>query len=182
MSGPQAPGQPSALPAGRPPEPARPLVIVSGGQTGVDRAALAFARAHGIAVAGWCPRGGWAEDLPDPPGIRAHWPQLRETDSADPAERTRRNVEDAERLLVLWPPGAVSPGTALAIAHARALGRPVAEVRLQAPDAIARIAAALAEGGRLCIAGPRESEWPRGGEVACRMLRAAWARLSAAPG
>lgn len=134
------------------------LVIVSGGQTGVDRAALTFARGHGIAIAGWCPRGGWAEDMPDPPGICRHFPELRETETADPAERTKRNVALAGRLLVLGRGGASSPGTALAIAEARALGRPVIVVELGSPAAEAEVADALAAGGCLNVAGPRESE------------------------
>src|SRR3974390_1047297 len=40
------------------------LKIASGGQTGVDRAALDIACELGIAYRGWCPKGGWAEDLP----------------------------------------------------------------------------------------------------------------------
>ncbi|MGE3778407.1 MAG: putative molybdenum carrier protein, partial [Pirellulaceae bacterium] len=35
--------------------------IVSGGQTGVDRAALDVARSLGIPHGGWCPRGRLAE-------------------------------------------------------------------------------------------------------------------------
>jgi len=158
------------------------LVIVSGGQTGIDRAALRFAEAAGLPYAGWCPRGGWAEDCPQPPGVRARWPALRETETEDPAERTRRNVETADGLLVLWPPGVRSPGTALALAHARALGRPVAEVHLHAPDAAAKIARALACGGRLNIAGPRGSEWPPGERVAFALLTAAWGGAAAAGG
>ena len=38
------------------------LTIVSGGQTGVDRAALDVAIELGIPYRGWCPKGGWAED------------------------------------------------------------------------------------------------------------------------
>ena len=45
------------------------LKIVSGGQTGVDRAALDVAIARGIAYGGWCPLSGWAEDLPTRPGL-----------------------------------------------------------------------------------------------------------------
>lgn len=46
------------------------LTIVSGGQTGVDRAALDVAIEQGIPYRGWCPKGGWAEDRPSP----ACWP------------------------------------------------------------------------------------------------------------
>ena len=77
------------------------ITILSGGQTGVDRAALDAAIERGLAYRGWCPRGGSAEDLPEPPGLLARYPHLRETPEADPAERTRRNVRDGDRLLVL---------------------------------------------------------------------------------
>ncbi|MGH7992566.1 MAG: YpsA SLOG family protein, partial [Limisphaerales bacterium] len=54
------------------------LKIISGGQTGVDRAALDFAIRHGFEHGGWCPRGRLAEDGVIPPIYR-----LRETDSAE---------------------------------------------------------------------------------------------------
>ena len=50
------------------------LTIVSGGQTGVDRAALDVAIELGIPYRGWCPKGGWAEDMPNPPGVLALYP------------------------------------------------------------------------------------------------------------
>ncbi len=44
-----------------------PLTIISGGQTGADRAALDFALTHGLAHGGWCPKDRLAEDgiIPD---------------------------------------------------------------------------------------------------------------------
>jgi hypothetical protein len=65
-----------------------PACLVSGGQTGADRAALDFALAHGITHAGYCPKGRKSEDGPIP------WLyNLTETESADYPERTRKNVE-----------------------------------------------------------------------------------------
>ena len=55
------------------------LKIVSGGQTGVDRAALDVAIGRGIAYGGWCSKGGLAEDMPNPPGLLSRYPGLRET-------------------------------------------------------------------------------------------------------
>lgn len=139
-------------------------VVVSGGQSGVDRAALDAAAAAGIPRAGWCPRGGWAEDLPDPPGVRALYPELHETPRTDPADRTRRNVDDADATLVLVDGDpAVSPGTQLTVATAESTGRPLAVVDLGDPAALDRARAfvvALPEGARLNVAGPRESEVP----------------------
>ena len=62
-----------------------PHHIVSGGQTGVDRAGLDAAMACGMSHGGWCPRGRLAEDGPIP----AHY-QLRETRSAKYYIRTRQ--------------------------------------------------------------------------------------------
>ena len=57
--------------------------IRSGGQSGVDRAALDFARKHNIEICGWCPKGGWAEDYPEAPGIKEMYPELQETRHCD---------------------------------------------------------------------------------------------------
>jgi hypothetical protein len=138
--------------------------VASGGQTGVDRAALDAARAAGIERAGWCPRDGWAEDLPEPPGVRALHPELNETPDADPAQRTRWNVRDADATLVLLV-GQLhrSPGTALTVAEARRASRPVEVVDLADPAALDRARAlleTLPDGARLNVAGPRESECP----------------------
>ena len=51
--------------------------IVSGGQTGADRAALDWALRHDIQHGGWCPNGGLASDGP----LDLVY-QLRETESA----------------------------------------------------------------------------------------------------
>src|SRR6478672_329462 len=80
------------------------LTIVSAGQTGVDRAALDVAIELGIAYRGWCPKGGWAEDRPSPPGVLALYPGLGETPHADPRQRTEWNVRDCDRLMVLVEP------------------------------------------------------------------------------
>jgi hypothetical protein len=102
------------------------MKILSGGQTGVDRAALDAALAAGIAYAGWCPQGGWAEDLPRAPGLLARYPKLQETPGTDPLQRTEWNVRDADRLLVLIDGTGLeaSKGTIAARAFAARLGRP----------------------------------------------------------
>jgi hypothetical protein len=142
-----------------------PMTILSGGQTGVDRAALDTAIGKGRAYAGWCPRGGWAEDLPKPPGLLARYKHLRETPQADPAQRTRWNVRDCDRLLVLTDSSgvAVSKGTELARDVALKLGRPCLVLDLDARNALEHARAFLGEGEEgtaVCIAGPRESEAP----------------------
>src|SRR6478672_642691 len=147
----------------------RSLTIVSGGQSGVDRAALDEAMTRRIPYGGWCPRGGWAEDFVSPPGLLANYPQLRETPDADPAQRTNWNVRDSDACLILVDAGgiAVSGGTALAQNLAAQYGKPVLMVDVGAPDAAAQVRTWLdallkAHGGnaplRLAVGGPRESE------------------------
>ncbi len=141
------------------------LTIVSGGQTGVDRAALDVAIELGIPYRGWCPRGGWAEDMLKPPGILALYPELRETPEADPRQRTEWNVRDCDRLMVLVDRAglSVSKGTAFALECAKALAKPHIVIAVDAGDA-AGLAASFLGGGHgpmaVNIGGPRESEAP----------------------
>jgi Circularly permutated YpsA SLOG family len=144
--------------------------LISGGQSGVDRAALDVALARGIPYRGWCPKGGWAEDFPEPPGLLARYPQLSETPSADPAQRTEWNVRDADACLIVADAAGpdVSAGTMLAGEFAHRYRKPLFSVKLgNADEALrqaglwlrvqqARHGAAL----QLAIGGPRESEAP----------------------
>ena len=145
------------------------MKIVTGGQTGVDRAALDVAVARGIDYGGWCPQGGWAEDLPEPPGLLAKYPQLKETPLADPAQRTEWNVRDADACLIVADAAGpeVSAGTLLASELAHRHRKPLFIAKLGNGDALrqaalwlrvqqARCGAAL----KLAIGGPRESEAP----------------------
>ena len=141
------------------------LTIVSGGQTGVDRAALDVAIERGIAYRGWCPKGGWAEDQPSPPGVLALYAALRETPDADPHQRTEWNVRDSDRLMVMVGRAGlpVSRGTAFALECAKALAKPHIVVYIGASDARDLAADFLSQGHgplAVCIAGPRESEAP----------------------
>lgn len=75
----------------------RPAKIVSGGQTGVDRAALDAAIALGIPHGGWCPRGRLAEDGRIPDSYR-----LLEADSPEYHVRTELNVVHSDGTLILF--------------------------------------------------------------------------------
>ncbi len=139
----------------------RPTRIVSGGQTGADRAALDAAIACGVDYGGWCPLDGWAEDHPQPPGLLAAYPALRPTPSPEPSERTVWNVRDSDAtlVLVLREPGECS-GTALTVRTAARLGRPNAVL---SADDLAGLRSWLGDLGRLGVlnvAGPRESGQP----------------------
>ena len=141
------------------------MKIITGGQSGVDRAALDVAIERGISYGGWCPRGGWAEDLRTPPGLLAKYPLLRETPSKDPAGRTRWNVRDSDRTLILHDARglAASRGTALTLRLAEQYGKPHLVVDVDRADAAERIAEWLASAKGavvLNIAGPRESSAP----------------------
>ncbi|KQY62416.1 YpsA SLOG family protein [Nocardioides sp. Root140] len=141
--------------------------IVSGGQTGADRAALDAALHAGIPYGGWCPAGGLAEDHPAPPGLLADYPALREAPSGDPAVRTRLNVRGSDATLVVRE-AVRSPGTDLTLALAEELGRPCL-VTAGDTDAVTAWLEGLALGLTLNVAGPRESEQP-GSYAATRAL------------
>jgi hypothetical protein len=121
------------------------MKLLSGGQSGVDRAVLDVALARGIPYGGWCPKGGWAEDFPEPPGVLAKYPQLAETPLADPAQRTEWNVRDADACLILVDVDglAVSRGTALARDQAAHYGKPLFIAELGAAEVGDRAAAWL---------------------------------------
>jgi hypothetical protein len=134
--------------------------IVSGGQTGADRAALDTAIRMGVDHGGWVPRGRLAEDGPLD-GAYA----LRETASSDPAERTEKNVVDADGTLIVSH-GPLRGGSAYTRECAEKHGRPWLHADLAAEtvfSAALRINGWIASEGIsvLNVAGPRASKDPR---------------------
>jgi hypothetical protein len=81
------------------------IIINSGGQTGVDRAALDFALSNGLVCKGWCPKGRLAEDGT----INARYP-LAETNTADSIVRTEMNIIDSDATLIVYI-DEMDPGT-----------------------------------------------------------------------
>lgn len=145
------------------------MILLSGGQSGVDRAALDVAIDKGIDYGGWCPKGGRAEDFPDAPGVRAKYPNLQETPLAEPAQRTEWNVRDADACMIVVDAGGteVSAGTELAQGLAHRHRKPLFVVDLAKPDMLKHATLWLrvqqARHGdrlKLAIGGPRESEAP----------------------
>lgn len=153
--------------------------LVSGGQTGADRAALDVAILRGLPYGGWCPRGGWAEDHPTPPGLMTRYPGLRPTGTDDPAHRTRLNVHDSDATLVVCGEETPSAGTDVTLAAAREVGRPVLVTAGDPDEVLAWLAGlpAPAAGLVLNVAGPRESEEPGLYRRTRRLLEAVLDRL-----
>jgi predicted Rossmann fold nucleotide-binding protein DprA/Smf involved in DNA uptake len=152
---------------------APPLKIVSGGQTGVDRAALDVALRLGIPCGGWCPRGRRAEDGPIP----SRYP-LAETPTARYPQRTAWNVRDSDGTLVLHA-GRPQGGTALTLELLARQRKPMLQVDLDAGPDPRELTRWMAAGAIrvLNVAGPRESESPGIGGRAARYLEAAFQAL-----
>jgi hypothetical protein len=145
------------------------MKLLCGGQTGVDRAVLDVAIDNGIDYGGWCPKGGWTEDFPAPPGLLAKYPRLKETPLSDPAQRTEWNVRDADACMILLDADGldVSAGTALARELAHRYRKPLLVANMGEPDALKQAPLWLrvqqARHGddlKLAIGGPRESKAP----------------------
>ena len=130
--------------------------IITGGQTGVDRAAMDTALDLGFEVGGWCPKGRRADD-----GLVPEKYVLQETSSRDYEQRTEWNVRDSDGLLVLAT-GRMDAGTQLAIDHANLLNRPFFVVNLLSKPHFDSVHYWLEyeKIGILNVAGPRESRVP----------------------
>jgi hypothetical protein len=135
--------------------------LVSGGQSGVDRATLDAALELGVPCGGWCPRGHKAEDG----RIDDRYP-LTETPSAQYSQRTRWNIRDSDGTLILsW--GDLTGGTLLTADECRKVGKPHLVLDLAdeegMPEAIAAARAWVAANVAdkvLNVAGPRASRHP----------------------
>lgn len=102
----------------------RPSLVLSGGQTGVDRAALDWAIFMNISHAGWCPRGRTAQD-----GQLPERYLLKETASSGYSQRTRMNVRDADATLIIHH-GQLQGGTLLTCRYVNELHKPLQIVDL----------------------------------------------------
>src|SRR5678816_2125621 len=91
-----------------------PLTIISGGQTGADRAALDFALAHGLPHGGWCPKGRLAED-----GTIPACYHLTEMPTSDYPARTAKNVQESDGTVIISLAPNLTGGSLLTLELAR---------------------------------------------------------------
>ncbi len=153
-----------------------PMKIVSGGQSGVDRAALDAAIQLGLAHGGWVPLGRLAED-----GRLDEKYVLRETPSEEPGMRTEWNIRDSDATLILTS-GKMKSGTRLTWEIANAMGKPTLCLDVDSAstdDAVETVAAWLDSINPqiLNVAGPRASEAPAIYAKAYALLSAVLSRV-----
>ena len=143
--------------------------IISGAQTGADRAALDFALEYGIDCGGWVPPGRQAEDGPVP----EHY-NVWEMEAGGYPERTEKNVEDSDGTLI-FSHGELTGGSLLTWEYAEKNGKPCLHIdfnRLIAFDAAIDVNDWLSEHriAVLNVAGPRESKDPEIYQAVFKML------------
>jgi hypothetical protein len=143
--------------------------IISGGQTGVDRAALDVALKHGIKCGGWCPAG----RVDEFGRIPSRYP-LKELEHGSFAERTLQNVKDSNGTIIIYF-AQLGGGTEFTVECCQQLQRPhklIDAAKISAEDGAQLVANLVREHKIeiLNVAGPRQSEWPGGYEYAFRAL------------
>lgn len=152
----------------------RGMKIVSGGQTGVDRAALDWAIRRGFEHGGWCPEGRRAENG----AIPAHY-SLKEVPGRGYLARTRRNVQDSDATVIFSRFAKLRGGTLKTAEFCSEIRKPF--LRLSAEIFTAFEAALLLRSfvirlkvGVLNVAGPRESQEPAAAMYAAAVLEIAF--------
>jgi hypothetical protein len=145
------------------------MKIISGGQTGVDRAALDAVLRHGIESGGWCPTGRLDEfgRIPD------CYP-LKELENGGFTERTLQNVKDSDGTVIIYP-GKLSGGSEQTLHFCVDQRRPheVIDASNVSTEKAAQLIAEFVRENKidiLNVAGPRASEWPEGYDYAFRTL------------
>lgn len=139
----------------------RPWRIISGGQTGVDRAGLVAAMTYCIHIGGWLPKGRLAEDGVVPEDFY----DMQECEGGY-RERTRANVRSANATLILSDRFPLTEGTAYTEDVAKELGKPCEVINLDAATQVRDWMLSLEDSMEgsdqiiLNVAGPRESVSP----------------------
>jgi hypothetical protein len=129
--------------------------IISGGQTGGDRASLDFAIAHGIPHGGYCPKGRLAED-----GIIDARYCLKETRTRNYPERTEKNVLDSDATVVFTIAPSLTGGSKRTVSVAKKHGKPCIHLHGKMYDAPAQLLRFIKENRveTLNVAGSRKSK------------------------
>lgn len=148
---------------------AKPVRILSGGQTGVDRAALDAAMESGIPCGGWCPAGRLAEDgrIPD------RYPVV-ELPGAGYRQRTLRNLSDADATVIFYKPP-LSGGSFTTLEGCERASKPCLMIDITSSGmdgAVAELRAFIEqhEARVLNVAGPRASNCTQAGPFARAVL------------
>lgn len=156
------------------------LKIISGAQTGVDRAALDAALAYGVPCSGWVPKGRLDEDGLIP----AHYP-VQEMKEGGYKQRTLQNLTEADGTLILYF-GFLEGGTEQTVAHCIKQRRPYQLIDGQeiSADRAAELAVdfiRLRKLGSLNVAGPRASKRPDAYDYALAVVSALLSKLGFKP-
>ena len=143
------------------------IKIISGGQTGADRAALDWALAHNVECGGWCPKGRKAEDGP----IDPKYP-LKETPSVSYVQRTEWNVRDSDATILFSIEPTLTGGSKKTVEFANAHKKPCLHLCAGREAAAEKLRAFVEEHGVkvLNVAGPRASKEPGVGEFVMSTL------------
>ena len=145
------------------------MKIISGGQTGVDRAALDVALKRGIQCGGWCPAGRLDEfgRIPD------HYP-VKKVEQGSFAGRTLQNVKDSDGSVIIYCVE-LRGGTEYTLTCCKELQRPhiVIDAARRSAEAAGKAIVDFVRGHEietLNVAGPRQSEWQEGYNYAVTAL------------
>ena len=156
--------------------------VISGGQTGVDQAALRAARDCGLAIGGWCPPGRSCETGAIPLDFPLQeTPSDRSSEAPDipRSQRTEWNVRDAAATLLLRPRDANDAGSEWTRHCAIQYGRPLLDCDPTHSEALNKVKKWLRDLNApiLNIAGPSESSVPGIGEKVYSLLMAVFGRF-----
>jgi len=158
----------------------KPMIerLISGAQTGADRAALDVALELGIPCGGWVPKGRLAENgiIPD------HYPNLTETPSAAVEVRTEWNIRDSDATLILSH-GPLDGGSLYTQIKAEELGKPwlhidLSETGIEQASGSVNCWISEVRPRTLNVAGPRASKDPVIYEKTCELLRQLFRQLN----
>lgn len=133
------------------------FIIISGGQTGAERASLNWAIKHSIPHGGWCPKGRNVDDGP----LNTNY-LLKETPSEENLERTEWNVRDADASVVFTLAAKAAGGSQKTISLARKLKKPYLHLNRGILAVSEKLIVFLEKHNvkRLNVAGSLESEEP----------------------